>query len=609
MCKNLAMSVRVPRSGTAPHLVVVLALDTVIAFELGLAHRFLAASSLDPGWPGPRTGTPPPYDVRMVTLDDGPVMTSAGYAAQPAHPSSLLAEADTIVVPGINGPIVETGVLPEALRRLAATARPDARWVSICTGAFVLAGLGLLRGRVATTHWCHVDAFTRHFPDVPLNPDVLYVDHGDVLTSAGNAAGIDLLLHIVRSRPGRRGRQPSRPRRRRRALAGGWAGAVHRPPHPRGDRRGDRSGPHLGARAPRRADRPGATWPASAGCRCGPSRDDSARRRARPPAPGSPGLASTAPGICSSRPTCPWTGSQPSRASGPARRCASTSRPRSDSRRSPTAAPSASRPTPPDRRRVQSCRTVSPRAGASRQRCRTEFVTSPHHDGRRRELAARPVDVLPSRVPDRRRHPMGAQPLDEVLLDAGPARGPLRSGCRVQRDGVDVHPAPSAPVELLPQQVGPPTLVVDVPDQGVLDGHAPAGRLVVPVRRVDGLVDLPPRVDRHQLVTQLVVGGMERQGQRHRNALRGQLVDARDEPNGRHGDASGRHTEPVRRRVGQAADRADRRLVVGEGLAHPHEDDVAHSQRVLPVRVDAAGQLATPQRPSGPDDLLDDLGG
>ena len=199
MCKNLAMSVRVPRSGTAPHLVVVLALDTVIAFELGLAHRFLAASSLDPGWPGPRTGTPPPYDVRMVTLDDGPVMTSAGYAAQPAHPSSLLAEADTIVVPGINGPIVETGVLPEALRRLAATARPDARWVSICTGAFVLAGLGLLRGRVATTHWCHVDAFTRHFPDVPLNPDVLYVDHGDVLTSAGNAAGIDLLLHIVRS--------------------------------------------------------------------------------------------------------------------------------------------------------------------------------------------------------------------------------------------------------------------------------------------------------------------------------------------------------------------------------------------------------------------------
>ena len=59
LCKNLAMSARVPRSGTAPHLVVVLALDTVIAFELGLAHRFLAASSLDPGWPGRRTGARP----------------------------------------------------------------------------------------------------------------------------------------------------------------------------------------------------------------------------------------------------------------------------------------------------------------------------------------------------------------------------------------------------------------------------------------------------------------------------------------------------------------------------------------------------------------------
>ena len=83
-----------------PHLVVVLALDTVIAFELGLAHRFLAASSLDPGWPGPKTGATPPYDVRMVTLDDGPVMTSAGYAAQPTDSNCLLAEADTIVVPG-----------------------------------------------------------------------------------------------------------------------------------------------------------------------------------------------------------------------------------------------------------------------------------------------------------------------------------------------------------------------------------------------------------------------------------------------------------------------------------------------------------------------------
>jgi transcriptional regulator GlxA family with amidase domain len=127
------------------------------------------------------------------------VTTSAGYAVLPTHPNTELAQADTIVVPGINGDIVETGLLPEELRRLAATARPDARWLSICTGAFVLAALGKLDGREATTHWCHVDTFRRHFPDVLLNPDVLYVDHGDVLTSAGNAAGIDLLLHVLRS--------------------------------------------------------------------------------------------------------------------------------------------------------------------------------------------------------------------------------------------------------------------------------------------------------------------------------------------------------------------------------------------------------------------------
>ncbi|WP_374969888.1 GlxA family transcriptional regulator [Terrabacter sp. BE26] len=182
-----------------PHRVVVLALDTAIAFEIGLPHRFLCASALDPGWPGPATGAPAPYDVHLVTLDDGPVTTSAGYAVLPTHPNTELARADTVVVPGLGGDIVRTGRLPDELCALAATARPDARWLSICTGAFVLAALGKLDGREATTHWCHADAFRRHFPEVQLNPDVLYVDHGDVLTSAGNAAGIDLLLHVLRS--------------------------------------------------------------------------------------------------------------------------------------------------------------------------------------------------------------------------------------------------------------------------------------------------------------------------------------------------------------------------------------------------------------------------
>jgi transcriptional regulator GlxA family with amidase domain len=196
MCKNLAMHLSADR----PHRVAVLALEGVVAFELGLPHRFFCSGALDPGWPGRLTGAPPPYQVSMSTLDDGPVMTSAGYAALPTHPRSVLSEADTIVVPGIsNSEIVTHGRLPAALVDLAATARPEARWLSICTGAFVLAGLGKLDGRTATTHWVYADLFRRHFPEVRLDPEVLYVDHGDVLTSAGNAAGIDLLLHVLRS--------------------------------------------------------------------------------------------------------------------------------------------------------------------------------------------------------------------------------------------------------------------------------------------------------------------------------------------------------------------------------------------------------------------------
>ena len=194
MCKNLAMA-----SPAQPHRVAVLALDGVVAFELGLPHRFFSAGALDPGWPGPHTGAPAPYEVAMCTLDDGQVTTSAGYAALPTHPNTALAEADTIVVPGItNSPVVSRGELPPGLVELAGTARPGTRWLSICTGAFVLAGLGMLDGREATTHWVYEKEFRRWHPRVRLTPDVLYVDHGDVLTSAGNAAGIDLLLHVLR---------------------------------------------------------------------------------------------------------------------------------------------------------------------------------------------------------------------------------------------------------------------------------------------------------------------------------------------------------------------------------------------------------------------------
>ena len=171
--------------------VAVLALPHVVAFELGLPHRFLGGAVDDDGRPL--------YRVRTCTVDGGPVRTSAHYSVLPDHDASILRTAATIVVPGIvGGPPVAVGRLEPALAAALATRRPDARLVSICTGAFVLAAAGVLDGRPATTHWMRTEPFHSFFPSVRLDPDVLYVDDGDVLTSAGNAAGIDLLLHLVR---------------------------------------------------------------------------------------------------------------------------------------------------------------------------------------------------------------------------------------------------------------------------------------------------------------------------------------------------------------------------------------------------------------------------
>jgi transcriptional regulator GlxA family with amidase domain len=194
MCNDPAM--QLPPAGSpdaAPrrHEVVVLALPDSMAFELGLPHTFLGGAT---DAAGRRL-----YRVRVATLDGGPVRTSAGYSVLPEHDASALTTADTVVVPGVHGgPAMTDGTLPDDVGEALRAAADHARVVSICTGAFVLAAAGLLDGRPATTHWLHSAAFRRLYPAVDLDPDVLFVDDGDVLTSAGNAAGIDLLLHVVR---------------------------------------------------------------------------------------------------------------------------------------------------------------------------------------------------------------------------------------------------------------------------------------------------------------------------------------------------------------------------------------------------------------------------
>ncbi|MEY9861069.1 transcriptional regulator GlxA family with amidase domain [Catenulispora sp. GAS73] len=182
MCKDLAM-----------HRVVVLALENVYPFELGIPARVFGAAR---GPAGEQL-----YEVVTCSLDGGPVTTSADFAVVVEHGIEALETADTLVVlPFAWEPVEKNAIgLPADLPAdVFATLRPGTRVVSICTAAVLLAAAGLLDGRSATTHWEEAEHCQRLFPRVDWDADVLFVDDGDVLTSAGVAAGIDLCLHIVR---------------------------------------------------------------------------------------------------------------------------------------------------------------------------------------------------------------------------------------------------------------------------------------------------------------------------------------------------------------------------------------------------------------------------
>ncbi|WNI15945.1 GlxA family transcriptional regulator [Actinacidiphila sp. ITFR-21] len=175
------------------HRVAVFVLGGVIPLELGIPLRIF----------GTATGTEDGaelYEVVTCSLAAGEVPTAADFPIVVAHGLEALAEADTVVVPASHEPVsvYAEGRLSAPLAAAFAAIRPGTRVVSICTGAFVLAAAGLLDDRPATTHWLSTDRFQRLFPRTRVDPDVLYVDDGDVLTSAGVAAGMDLCLHIVR---------------------------------------------------------------------------------------------------------------------------------------------------------------------------------------------------------------------------------------------------------------------------------------------------------------------------------------------------------------------------------------------------------------------------
>ena len=142
------------------------------------------------------------YDLRLCAGQPGVVRTAEGLRLDTPYGLDDIVSADTVIVPACQD--IQDEAPPDLLEALRQAHARGARIASICTGAFTLAAAGLLDGRRATTHWMHVAEFGRRWPDIDLDPDVLYVDAGSILTSAGTAAGLDLCLHLVRRDHGAR---------------------------------------------------------------------------------------------------------------------------------------------------------------------------------------------------------------------------------------------------------------------------------------------------------------------------------------------------------------------------------------------------------------------
>jgi AraC family transcriptional regulator, transcriptional activator FtrA len=173
---------------TEKRSVAVLAYDGLCTFEFALAVEIfgLRRPELGVRW----------YDFKVCAAEPGPLQAEGGVTLHVRHPLRAAESAGTVIVPGWRHELDDPPPpLLAALRRAYAR---GARLISICSGAFVLAATGLLDGKRATTHWRYTSLFAERFPRVQLLPDVLYVDEGRLLTSAGSAAGLDLCVHVVR---------------------------------------------------------------------------------------------------------------------------------------------------------------------------------------------------------------------------------------------------------------------------------------------------------------------------------------------------------------------------------------------------------------------------
>jgi len=170
------------------HRVVALAYDQLCTFEFGCTVELFAP---------PRPELPVPwYEFAVCAAERGPLRAAGGLEVRVSHGLKLLEHADTIVIPGWRA--VDEPPPAALIAKLRTAFARGARLCSICSGAFVLAAAGLLDGRRATTHWKYATSLATRYPQIRVEANALYVDEGQVLTSAGSAAGLDMLLHLVR---------------------------------------------------------------------------------------------------------------------------------------------------------------------------------------------------------------------------------------------------------------------------------------------------------------------------------------------------------------------------------------------------------------------------
>lgn len=166
--------------------VAIIAFDGISPFHLSVPCAVLGSSALD-GY----------FELLICAESPGALTTSAGFGLHVQHGLEALTQADVVVVPSWCSPQAEASA--DLLAALRAAHERGAKIIGLCVGSFVVAQAGLLDTRRASTHWRAAEVFAQRFPQVTLDADVLYVDEGDVMTSAGTAAGIDCCLHFVRT--------------------------------------------------------------------------------------------------------------------------------------------------------------------------------------------------------------------------------------------------------------------------------------------------------------------------------------------------------------------------------------------------------------------------